>query len=136
MENFFINRFRKGKWISRSNSILGDKAKVTLLLSRLPRYLQRHGLRRCKEDLMLVADYIRDVLAGRYKEFSRSALTLALAALLYVASPLDIVPDFIPTGLLDDATIVAWAIAQLTEELEKYAKSKSNPQDDEQRDTP
>lgn len=132
MENFFINRFRKGKWISRSNSILGDKAKITQLLSRLPRYLHRHGLRRCKEDLLLIADYIRDVLAGKYKEYSRSALTLALAALIYVASPLDVVPDFIPTGLLDDATIVAWAIAQLSEELEKYAKVRNHSQDEEQ----
>ena len=44
MKTFFINRFKKGRWLNKSNSILNDKAKMTALLSKLPIYLKKEGL--------------------------------------------------------------------------------------------
>ena len=52
------------------------------------------------------------------------SILLAVAALVYVVSPLDVVPDFlIGLGLLDDAAIVAWAFARLSSEVERYRKN-------------
>lgn len=46
---------------------------------------------------------------------------IAIAALIYLISPLDAVPDFIPVlGLSDDVTIIGLAIAKLATELNKY----------------
>ena len=61
MKTFFINRFKKGRWLNKSNSILNDKAKMTALLSKLPIYLKKEGLKRVKEDLLLLKDYISDI---------------------------------------------------------------------------
>lgn len=124
MGKFLIGRFKKGKWLSKSNSLLSDKAKLTQMLHMLPRYMSKGGLKRVKEDLLLLCDYVRDILRGDYKDYSVMALTLAVAALLYVVSPMDVVPDWIPAGLLDDASIVAWAISQLSAEMEKYQTAR------------
>lgn len=135
MKTFFINRFKKGRWLNKSNSILNDKAKMTALLGKLPIYLKKEGLKRVKEDLHLLKDYISDIVHGQYKDYGKRGLTLAVAAIIYVISPLDVIPDIIPTGLLDDATIIAWAIVQLNSELEKYKRYRNGgeaiPQEDE-----
>ena len=120
MKKFFINRFKKGKWLNKSNSILNDKTKMTALLGKLPIYLKKEGLKKVKEDLLLLKDYISDIVHGQYKDYGKRGLMLAVAAIIYVISPLDIIPDIFPTGFLDDATIIAWAIAQLSSELNKY----------------
>ena len=120
MRKFFIDRFKKGKWLDKSNTILGDKKRMASLLEKLPIYLKKEGLKRVKEDLSLLREYISDIMHGHYTDYSKKALALAVAAIIYVISPLDIIPDIIPTGFLDDATIIAWAIAQLSMELEKY----------------
>ncbi len=133
MKTFFINRFKKGRWLNKSNSILNDKAKMTALLSKLPIYLKKEWLKRVKEDLLLLKDYISDIVHGQYKDYGKRGLALAVAAIIYVISPLDIIPDIIPTGLLDDATIIAWAIVQLNSELEKYKRYR-NGEDEKKED--
>lgn len=45
---------------------------------------------------------------------------IAIAALVYLISPLDAVPDFIPGGLLDDAGVITVAVAKLADDLRKY----------------
>ncbi len=117
-----INRFGKGPWLSWSNSLLGNRSRLSALLSLLPRYARKGGLSSVKKDLRLLGLYINDIIHGRYREYDTSSLSLAVAAIVYTISPLDLTPDFVPLGLLDDATIVTWAIAQLSSELERYQK--------------
>ena len=52
---------------------------------------------------------------------------IAIGALIYLISPLDAIPDFIPVaGLTDDVGIILVAIAKLASDLNKY-KSISVP---------
>ena len=122
----FVERFKKGKWFDKSNSLLADKSKVLSVLTVLARYMKKGGLKEVRAQLGLLYEYIIDVIHGRYKVYSKSALTLALAAILYVISPLDILPDLIPFGFVDDIAIVTWAIAKLEEELQKYKIGKES----------
>lgn len=58
--------------------------------------------------LALLRDIIRDPAVPR-----RAKIAPALA-LVYLAMPIDLIPDFIPgIGQLDDVVIVAWAIRHL-----------------------
>jgi uncharacterized membrane protein YkvA (DUF1232 family) len=41
-----------------------------------------------------------------------------------VVTPIDFLPDFIPPGWIDDVSIVAWAIKEASEELERYKNYK------------
>ncbi|HEV2693078.1 MAG TPA: DUF1232 domain-containing protein [Verrucomicrobiae bacterium] len=47
--------------------------------------------------------------------------TVAIGALLYLVSPIDLIPDVVPVfGLTDDASVIAAAVASLSFELKKY----------------
>ncbi len=129
MKKVVIEKFRNGKWLHRSNSLLGDKNKVSAVLMHSTRYIKKGGLRKVREEIGLLRAYISDVIKGRYNGYDRSSLTLSLAAIIYVISPLDLVPDFVPLGLLDDVSIVAWAVSQLAGELERYKCAKAQAED-------
>ena len=46
---------------------------------------------------------------------------LAIGALVYLVSPVDLIPDFIPVfGLTDDAAVVLAAVAKLASDLNRY----------------
>lgn len=121
----FVERFKKGKWLDKSNSMLADKSKVLSVLAVLTKYMRKGGLKKIREDLRLLYDYISEVVHGKYKDYSAASLSLALAAIIYVISPLDIMPDILPfTGYIDDIAIVTWAMTKMNKELEKYKESK------------
>ena len=121
----FVERFKKGKWLDKSNSMLADKSKVLSVLAVLTKYMRKGGLKKIREDLRLLYDYISEVVHGKYKDYSAASLSLALAAIIYVISPLDIMPHILPfAGYIDDIAIVTWAMTKMNKELEKYKKSK------------
>lgn len=76
-------------------------------------------------NLKTLLGYVRDVLGGRYKDYSAGKLLLAIAALIYVFSPVDVLPDVVPVlGWIDDATVLGWATKQLMNELSKYRRHR------------
>lgn len=56
---------------------------------------------------------VRDVLTGRYPGLGRGRLLLMLGAVLYIVSPVDLVPEALLTipGLADDAAVATWLVA-------------------------
>lgn len=66
---------------------------------------------------------LRDTLNGRYDGLTKGRLGLMLLAVLYVVSPIDVLPEALLTlpGLLDDAAIVAWLVAALFGATSQYA---------------
>lgn len=126
----FVERFKKGKWLDKSNSMLADKSKVLSVLAILTKYMKKGGLKGIREQLGVLYNYISEIIQGKYKDYSGSSLSLALAAIIYVISPLDILPDLIPfTGYIDDIAIVTWAISKMDKELEKFKASKETSGD-------
>jgi len=123
--SFFVNRFLRGKWFAKSNSILSNKNKVLTILASLRKYMQSGGLFKIRKDLMLLSDYISDIVHGRYHNYSKSSIIMALAGIIYVVSPLDIIPDFLFFGFVDDIAIITWAVSKMGNELSKYAHWKN-----------
>ena len=56
---------------------------------------------------------VRDVLAGRYVEVSRGRLLLMALAVLYIVSPIDLVPEALLTipGMVDDVAVAGWLVS-------------------------
>ncbi|MBR5192874.1 MAG: DUF1232 domain-containing protein [Bacteroidaceae bacterium] len=94
--------------------------KLKSLLLQLSSCMSRKGLLKIKDNLILIRDYLSDIATGKYKDYNGKKLILIVAAMLYVVTPFDLLPDFIPPGWIDDISIVAWAIKEASEELEKY----------------
>lgn len=67
---------------------------------------------------------------GEYK-MKFTDILLPAIALIYVLSPIDLIPDFVPiVGALDDLAILAFAIPMLMKEVDKFLiweNEKNNP---------
>ena len=52
---------------------------------------------------------------------SETTLVVIVAAIIYVVSPLDVIPDAIPAiGFLDDATILTLALQRTRQDLDDF----------------
>lgn len=59
--------------------------------------------------------------AGRYTKLPWQTLVMSLAGVLYFVNPFDAVPDFIAgVGLLDDATVLAFVLQAIRNDLEEF----------------
>ena len=78
-------------------------------------------LGRLIDDFQVLISLVRDYWAGNYREIPWWAISAVVFALLYVLSPVDLIPDFIPViGLVDDAFVVSMCLLMIEKELEKY----------------
>ncbi|MBR7209334.1 DUF1232 domain-containing protein [Microvirga sp. STS02] len=64
---------------------------------------------------------VRAFVSGAYRDISTSTVISGLAVLLYVLSPIDLVPDFIPViGFLDDLSLIGWFVGKFQGEILKF----------------
>ena len=72
-------------------------------------------------DIPLLVSFVKSYITGEYKEIPFNSIIAVIATLLYVVSPIDIIPDVIPgIGYTDDAMAVAFCIKMIHDDLEKY----------------
>ena len=116
----FVSRFLKGNWLNKAKLYAFNPSKLKNLLLQLTSCMSRKGLVKIKDTLILIRDYLSDIATGKYKEYNGKKLIIIVAAIIYVVTPFDLLPDFIPPGWIDDISIVGWAIKEASEELEKY----------------
>ena len=124
----FVTRFLKGNWLGKARSYAFNPRKMKELIFQLGKYVSKNGLSSVKDTLLLMKDYLYDVTTGRYKGYDVKKLVVIIGAVIYVVTPFDFLPDFIPPGLIDDLSIVAWALKEASAELEKYKQSKEVPE--------
>ena len=124
----FVSRFLKGNWLQKARVYAFNPKKMKELLLQLGKYVSKNGLSSVKENLLLMKDYLYDVTTGKYKDYDVKKLLVIIGAVIYVVTPFDFLPDLIPPGLIDDLSIVAWALKEASAELEKYKqKTKDLP---------
>lgn len=87
-----------------------------------------------KGALKEVWDNVGDLWAFvKNKDISIVEKTLPLAALVYVISPLDVIPDNFPlAGLLDDAAMVSYAFASIATKIGDVGLNTSSPRHNEE----
>ena len=112
----------KAAWLKLAKKFIGDNAKLIALASEAVRYVgkKRGGMAEIKDDVLLLCNYVRDVATGRYKGYKVWHLTVIVAAIIYLISPIDVIPDFMVGGFLDDMSVIAWAFSQVGKELQTY----------------
>jgi uncharacterized membrane protein YkvA (DUF1232 family) len=86
-----------------------------------------HGpLAKFAEKIKLFFSIIKDYANGTYKEIPWTTIAAIIGTLLYIFSPIDIIPDFLlPFGLMDDAAFVGVCLKAINNDLEKYKEWKS-----------
>lgn len=78
-------------------------------------------LQRYLDDAMLLFSLLRDYAKGDYRDVPFNVVAAIGGALLYVLSPIDLIPDFIPIiGYLDDAAVIAFCLNLIEKDLITY----------------
>ena len=120
MKNRFIAYFRRGRWLRMALSYLTHPRRLRELLSSASQLLHRSGREKLRDDAMLLLHYATDVVTGRYKNYNTRAMLLVIAALLYLVAPLDMLPDILIGGFIDDTAVVLYIIHTIGNELQRY----------------
>jgi uncharacterized membrane protein YkvA (DUF1232 family) len=78
-------------------------------------------LQRYLDDAVILFSLLKDYANGNYREVPFNVIAAIGGALLYVLSPIDLIPDFIPIiGYLDDAAVVAFCLNLIEKDLISY----------------
>ena len=74
------------------------------------------------ERLRAMPDMVTGTLSGRYPEMGRGRLLLFAIALVYLVSPVDVIPEMFLSvlGLGDDAVVAMWLGGSLLVEADRY----------------
>ena len=115
---------------------LMDKARTTVRSPRLIRKLlletrlkgarEKKRLKELQKNLYLSLDLVRAYVTGGYRGVSVSSITLIIAGCLYFLNPFDIVVDWLPFGLADDAQVLLFVFATVSHELAKFQKFRKD----------
>ena len=110
------------KYIRRAAYLMKNKTRIQEVTKEaLGMITSKRKLGQVKGEVLLMIDLIHDAVFGKYKGWSKKNVVLALAALIYLISPIDLVPDFlVGIGFGDDLAVIAWAFAKLSLELKRY----------------
>ena len=78
-------------------------------------------LRQYWKDIKTSFALLKDWYMGNYKKIPFRMVASIAVAMLYLVSPLDVVPDWLPFGgLLDDALVLAAIFAMSRRDLDEY----------------
>lgn len=114
------------RFTGKAGALLSKPMKVGLLLTTAYNKLvdvnrPENGFLQLREVMMTFLRMVRAYMRGDYRDISRKSMVIGVAVLLYLVTPLDIIPDFIPVfGLMDDISLMAWFVDAFSKEITKY----------------
>lgn len=115
----------------KANQILEENETLKNLIENGKKKIQENEVfRDLLNDLKLSIDLLSDWNKGSYKDFSKNSLIMIVIGFIYLVTPIDIIPDFLIGGFLDDAAVFAYIFKKIEHELDKYRQWKSSVQDE------
>ena len=107
----------------RAEAIVRNPRELLRLLTLAEQRLDRvevGPLTPIKRDLQTLLRMLRASGEGRYRQASKRNLVLAGLGVLYLVSPLDVIPDFLPGGFADDAAVIGFVLRKVRNELAAF----------------
>ena len=108
----------------KAKTFLDDDEKMETLFQEFEKKLRlipKIGKR--ASDVAVLLSMLRAYIKKQYTDVSIATILAAVAGLIYVVNPMDIVPEYIlGVGVLDDAAIVGIILQAMHMDLNKYKK--------------
>ena len=112
------------KNVDKAKAYIDDDAKIEALLKDFEKKLAlipKVGNR--ASDIPVMISLVRAYVKKQYTEVPVTTILFAVAALIYVVNPFDLIPDYlIGPGQLDDAAALAVILQAIHMDLNKYKK--------------
>lgn len=121
------------KAASKAVKVVANRNKMFALLNKAYTYFSnkendRPISQEVKEKFKTLLRLIRALYKKEYKDFPWASLVKATATIIYLVSPLDFIPDFIPfVGLMDDFALISWTVGSLNDDIlafERWEEAK------------
>jgi uncharacterized membrane protein YkvA (DUF1232 family) len=119
-------------FVNRATKLLGKPFKVVTILNETANKLANkeskdNKFKQLFDVALTLVRMVRSYINGDYREIQPSTVVSGFAVLLYVLSPIDLVPDFIPVlGFLDDLSLVSWFLGKFQGEIMRYREWESS----------
>jgi len=113
-------------FINRATKLLGRPFKIVTILNETADKLadkksKDNKFKQLIDVALTLVRLVRSYATGDYRDIQSGTIISGLAVLLYVLSPIDLIPDFIPVvGFLDDLSLISWFVGKFQSELVRF----------------
>lgn len=109
----------------KANDIYEDRGRLKKLLSSAVKMIEENKqLKEVFDELKTMIQLVKDWIKGDYKDLSKNTIILIIIALLYLVNPLDLIPDFLLVGFIDDIAVIGFIMKRISNEVSKYKEWK------------
>lgn len=112
------------KMYNKAEAVIKDPNRFKSLLKEAGDLVEgtaRGPLKEVADQFRLFIAMLKDYRSGEYTKLPQRTLLSVAAALLYLISPVDVIPDFIPlVGVIDDIFVANLVWKQVRKDLDAY----------------
>lgn len=110
------------KGYEEARKLLNDYDKIESFLQRLEnKFLKIPIVGDKLSDIPIMISLTRSYIKKEYTDIPIGSVIAIISALIYVLSPIDIIPDFVPgAGYADDAAIIAFCWKLVESDVDEY----------------
>ena len=114
-----------GRFLLRGAALLKNPRLLKQMLAKAVSKMGRAEggpLKEVREQLLRLIALLKAYVSGEYRDVSTQTMVTVVAAIVYFVVPFDGIPDFLfGWGLVDDAAVISYVVAQISSELEAFA---------------
>ncbi|MBE6879405.1 MAG: DUF1232 domain-containing protein [Ruminococcaceae bacterium] len=112
------------KGYENAETILKDEDKLEELFQRLEEKLKEiPAVGTSLAHVATIGSMVKSYVSKEYDKIPIGTIVAAISALVYVISPIDLIPDFIPfAGLIDDAMVITACLKLIDSDITEYIK--------------
>ena len=107
---------------AQSEALLNDKDELDDFLYRLEQKINDMPFVGKKFSMIpVMISLVKNYVQGKYTTVPYGTILAIMSALIYVLSPVDIIPDFIPfVGHLDDVAVIGLCLSMVKTDIDSY----------------